>query len=113
MYAEASGDFNGGAVGSIQTGVAVANPSPTAATVNFELTTLAGASLGVSGSTQVPPQGHIAVQVADLDRALATLEAAGFAHEPRQEHWGARRHYAHAPGGHLVEVFATAPTGAT
>jgi catechol 2,3-dioxygenase-like lactoylglutathione lyase family enzyme len=57
----------------------------------------------------VPPQGHVAVQVADLGAALAALDAAGFAHEPRREHWGAPRHYARAPGGHTVELFAVPP----
>jgi len=39
----------------------MANPSPTAATVNFTLTTLSGTSLGLTGRAQVPAQGHIAL----------------------------------------------------
>jgi catechol 2,3-dioxygenase-like lactoylglutathione lyase family enzyme len=57
----------------------------------------------------VPPEGHVAVQVSDLEAALAALDAAGFAHEPRREHWGAPRRYARAPGGHTVELFAVPP----
>ena len=57
----------------------------------------------------VPPQGHIAVHVDDLAAALAALADAGFDHEERRQHWGAPRHYARAPGGHVVELFAVAP----
>ena len=59
MYAEASGTF--GAVGSIQTGVAVANPSSTATTLLFELSELAGTSSGLIGTATVPGQGQIAL----------------------------------------------------
>jgi catechol 2,3-dioxygenase-like lactoylglutathione lyase family enzyme len=59
----------------------------------------------------VPRAGHVAVWVEDLEVALAALDAEGFAHEPRREHWGAPRHYARAPGGHTVEVFDVTPTG--
>ena len=44
----------------IQTGVAVANPSSTPATVNFELTTLAGVSIGLTGTATIPGDGQIA-----------------------------------------------------
>ncbi len=57
MYAEAS-PAN---AGSIQTGVAVANPSPSPAPVTFELTTLAGAPTGLTGSATIPGSGQIAV----------------------------------------------------
>ncbi len=56
----------------------------------------------------VPHEGHVAVRVDDLAAALAALESAGFAHEERRRHWGAPRHYAHAPGGHTVELFDVA-----
>jgi hypothetical protein len=61
LYAEASGDFNNAAVGSIQTGVAITNPASSAATVNFELTTLNGASTGLTGSVTVPASGQVAM----------------------------------------------------
>lgn len=57
----------------------------------------------------VPRQGHVAVRVDDLDATLAALAAAGFDAEERARHWGAPRFYAHAPGGHVVELFATPP----
>ena len=44
----------------IQTGVAVANPSSTPATVTFELTTLAGVSTGLIGTATIPGDGQIA-----------------------------------------------------
>ncbi len=44
----------------IQTGVAVANPSSTPVTVNFELTTLAGVSTGLTGTATIPGDGQIA-----------------------------------------------------
>ncbi len=58
-----------------------------------------------------PAQGHVAVVAADYDAALERLRAAGFAPEPRREHWGAARCLVRAPGGHRVEVMA-APPGA-
>ena len=59
MYAEASGTF--GEVGSIQTGVAIANPAPTETTVMFELTRLDGSSLGLTGTAPVPGQGKVSL----------------------------------------------------
>jgi hypothetical protein len=50
MYAESAG--------SVQTGIAIANPSANAAPVTFELTTLSGASLGLTGSATVPANGQ-------------------------------------------------------
>ena len=50
----------------------------------------------------VPPEGHVAVQVADLD-------ALGIETEERTPHWGERRVYARAPGGHRVELFEVGP----
>jgi hypothetical protein len=40
--------------GSIQTGIAIMNPSTAPANVTFELTTLSGASLGLTGSLVIP-----------------------------------------------------------
>ena len=57
----------------------------------------------------VPRQGHVAVLVDDYEGALAALAADGFATESRTRHWGAPRSYAHAPGGHVVELFDQAP----
>ena len=57
----------------------------------------------------VPPRGHVAVVVEDLDDALARLRTAGFDPVPRREHWSAPRAKAMAPGGHTVELMAAPP----
>lgn len=50
----------------------------------------------------VAPAGHVAVMVDDLD-------ATGLSGEERAQHWGERRVYVTAPGGHTVELFEVAP----
>lgn len=60
----------------------------------------------------VAPEGHVAVVAADYEATLGRLRDAGFAAEPRTEHWGARRTAVTAPGGHRVEVMASAPVQA-
>ena len=52
----------------------------------------------------VPPDGHVAIQVDDLDALELELEL-----EERAQHWGERRVYARAPGGHRVELFEIPP----
>lgn len=71
------------------------------------------------GSTQIhllwtdhpsaPQQGHAAVVVDRYEETLAALREAGFAPEPRQEHWGAARSFVRAPGGHRVELMSASP----
>jgi catechol 2,3-dioxygenase-like lactoylglutathione lyase family enzyme len=56
-----------------------------------------------------PPQGHAAVIAADYEATLERLRAAGFAPEPRREHWGAPRCFLRDPAGHRVEVMAAPP----
>jgi catechol 2,3-dioxygenase-like lactoylglutathione lyase family enzyme len=58
-----------------------------------------------------PPQGHAAVVVEAYDEVLERLRAAGYAPEPRAEHWGAPRAFVRAPGGHRVELMAVSPSG--
>lgn len=58
---------------------------------------------------EVPASGHVAVVERAYDAALARLSAAGFEPEPRREHWGSRRCFVRAPGGHRVEVMAAPP----
>jgi hypothetical protein len=64
LYAEASGDFDRGAIGSMQTGIAITNASTTPATITLELTRLDGSSTGLTGgltgSLVVPPNGQTA-----------------------------------------------------
>ena len=59
----------------------------------------------------VLPRGHVAVVVADYDRTLEALRAAGHEVEPRREHWGSPRAYVHDPAGNLVELVAFPPGG--
>lgn len=63
----------------------------------------------LAGEPVAPPQGHVAVVCDDYDAALGRLRAAGFAPEPRAEHWGAPRCFVRCPAGHRVEVMAAAP----
>ena len=58
----------------------------------------------------VPAGGHAAVVVADFERAVARLEDSGFEVEHREEHWGAPRAKAEAPGGHVVELMGSPPS---
>ena len=58
LYAEASGQF--GAVGSIQTGFAIANASANVTTVTLELSKLDGSSTGLTGTVSVPGNGQVA-----------------------------------------------------
>jgi len=57
----------------------------------------------------VPPAGHLAVVVEDYDGTLVALRQAGHPVEPRPEHWGSPRAFAHDPAGHVVEVMAFSP----
>ncbi len=54
-------------------------------------------------------RGHVAVVCPDYEEALERLRAAGFAPEPRREHWGSPRCFVRAPGGHRVEVMKRRP----
>ncbi len=60
----------------------------------------------------VPPEGHLAVVVEDLEAAVTALREAGFEVHPGKEYWGAPRAKAHAPGGHVVELMAAPPSAA-
>jgi hypothetical protein len=59
MYSELSG--TPGQIGSLQTGIAIANPGTGTASVVFELNTLSGASTGLTGSLSIPAGGQTAV----------------------------------------------------
>jgi glyoxalase/bleomycin resistance protein/dioxygenase superfamily protein len=60
-------------------------------------------------SPVVPPHGHAAVVVADLEATVGALTEHGFEVTRGREHWGAPRAKAIAPGGHRVELMARAP----
>src|SRR4029453_17604819 len=64
MYAEFSG--TPGQIGSIQTGVAVANHGTGTASVVFELTTLSGAPTGLTGSLTIPAGGQTALFLSQI-----------------------------------------------
>ena len=73
LYAEAT-DADGG---SIQTGIAIANPSSSSITVTFELLTLGGGSRGLTGTVTVPGNGQIAQfmnQIQGLESLTTPLE---------------------------------------
>ena len=57
----------------------------------------------------VPPGGHLAVVAPAYAVTLARLAPAGFAPDPRAEHWGAPRAFVRSPGGHRVELMAAPP----
>jgi catechol 2,3-dioxygenase-like lactoylglutathione lyase family enzyme len=57
----------------------------------------------------VAPEGHVAVVAGDFAATLDALRAAGFAPQPRSEHWGSPRAFVQCPAGHRVEVMAFAP----
>jgi sugar lactone lactonase YvrE len=60
MYAEASGNFGAGAIGSIQSGIAIANLSSNPVTVNLTLDRLDGTSTGLTAAVVVPGNGQVA-----------------------------------------------------
>jgi catechol 2,3-dioxygenase-like lactoylglutathione lyase family enzyme len=62
-----------------------------------------------AGDPVAPPEGHVAVIAAEYDATLARLRDAGFAPDPRAEHWGAPRAFVRCPAGHRVEVMASPP----
>jgi len=61
LYADVSGGSQ-----HIQTGVAISNPSPNTVTVNFDLTTLAGASTGSTGSLTIPADGQVSALLSQI-----------------------------------------------
>ncbi len=84
--------------------VAVAPPKPLAARADWYAHEGTQIHLLWTDAPVVPRQGHVAVRVDDLDALSLPLEE-------RARHWGERRCYATAPGGHTVELFE-APPGA-
>lgn len=58
----------------------------------------------------IPAGGHAAIDVGgDYEATLQRLRDAGFAPEPRTEHWGAPRAFVRSPAGHRVELMRRAP----
>jgi hypothetical protein len=59
LYAESSG--TSGQIGSIQTGIAIANPSGNSISVTFELTTITGVTTGLTSTMVIPGNGQAAM----------------------------------------------------
>jgi len=57
----------------------------------------------------VPSRGHVAVVAANFEASVTAMRDHGFEVEQRREHWGASRAVVIAPGGHRVELMASAP----
>jgi sugar lactone lactonase YvrE len=73
VYAETA-PGNPDAVGSIQTGIAVANATTSAAAVVVELTRLDGSSIGLTGTLSVPAAGQVATFLKEIP-GFASLPA--------------------------------------
>jgi catechol 2,3-dioxygenase-like lactoylglutathione lyase family enzyme len=56
-----------------------------------------------------PPHGHAAFVVDPLEPALERLAGLGFEVAERRPHWGARRVFVAAPGGHRIELMEAPP----
>jgi hypothetical protein len=66
IYAESSGDFTNSSVGSIQTGVAVANTTANPAVVTVELLNFDGLSAVLTGQFSVPANGQKALMLSEI-----------------------------------------------
>ena len=73
LYAQASGDFKAGSIGSIQTGIAVTNTSSNTANVTLELFRLDGSAAGLKGTLSVPVNGQVATFLNQVPE-LASLQ---------------------------------------
>jgi hypothetical protein len=74
MYVDGVAGFETGGAGTVRTGIAIANPSSTAAAVQLDLADLNGTTLA-RNSVQVPGNGEIAFMLNDvLGNAPQTLQ---------------------------------------
>ena len=72
LFVESTGNMSAGQIGSIQTGVALVNPSAASVQVTFELANLSGTSTGLIGRATIPAQGHAGLftnQITGLESA--------------------------------------------
>lgn len=53
--------------------------------------------------------GHVAIVVADYERRVGALRAAGVSVEERSAHWGSPRCYVRDPAGNRLELMEFAP----
>jgi catechol 2,3-dioxygenase-like lactoylglutathione lyase family enzyme len=61
------------------------------------------------GAPVAPPRGHAAFVVDPFEPALERLAGLGFEAADRRRHWGARRVFVAAPGGHRIELMEAPP----
>jgi catechol-2,3-dioxygenase len=54
-------------------------------------------------------QGHFAIVCPEYERTVRRLREAAHDVEPRREHWGSPRSFAHDPAGNIVELMAFPP----
>ena len=76
IYVEALGDFDHGASGAIQTGLAISNLSNAEATVTLRAYRLDGTSIGSLASLVIPPNGNVAKFLNQI-AGLADIEGQG------------------------------------
>jgi hypothetical protein len=77
MYGEAQGDFASGAVGAIQSSIALANPSDAPSNVVIQMRSLDGTLLRQSPVLQVPPNNQVALflnQIPGFETLAAPFE---------------------------------------
>ena len=77
LFMESAGNVNAGQVGSIQTGIAVVNPSAAAVQVTFELANLSGASTGLIGRATIPAQAQVSFFANEISGLESTLGMQG------------------------------------
>jgi hypothetical protein len=76
VFAEAAGNFTGGATGSMQSGVLISNPSTAAVSVTVEVTTSSGSVVG-SAPLSVPSRGQAVLFLSDISGAAMAAPFTG------------------------------------
>jgi hypothetical protein len=89
--------------------VRVTEPDPLAGNVTWVERDGTQIHLIHTDAATVPVLGHPAIVVEDFDATRDRLREDGFEVHDADELWGAARAFAIAPGGHRVELMATAP----
>jgi len=77
LFIESSGNVNAGQIGSMQTGLAVVNPSAAPVQVTFELANLSGASTGLTGRATIPAQAQVSLFANEISGLESTLGMQG------------------------------------
>ncbi|HYR90283.1 MAG TPA: Ig-like domain-containing protein [Terriglobia bacterium] len=77
LFLESAGNVNAGQVGSIQTGIAVVNPSAAPVQVTFDLANLSGVSTGLVGRATIPAQAQVSLFANEISGLESTLGIQG------------------------------------